>query len=73
MTALDWILHVVIGATFAGVLVTVALIAGLASPAALLGAAAAGMVLAFPVGVAVRRAMVAPRAPAHADNDIAKP
>jgi len=71
MDVLDLILHLAIGSALAGVFVIGALVAGAASPALLLGAAVAGMAIAVPLGIMARRALVAPRARPHADNDIA--
>lgn len=43
------ILHLVIGATLMGVAITAALVAGIATPRLLVGAAVAGLVLALPL------------------------
>ncbi|MBC2662249.1 CTP synthetase [Novosphingobium flavum] len=71
MRTLALILHFVIGATFAGVLVTAAIIAGFHHPAILLGTGVLGMLLAIPASLLVARAMIAPNACADAENDIA--
>jgi hypothetical protein len=54
------VLHVVIGATLMGVGITAALVAGVVSGLALLGAALAGLVVELPLSVAIARA-IAPR------------
>lgn len=71
MRPLALILHFVIGATFAGVLVTGAIVAGIHRPMVLLGAGLLGMVLAIPASLGLARAMIAPNASADAQNDIA--
>ncbi len=51
------VLHLVIGGTLAGVGVVAALVAGVTALWPLLGAAAAGWLIGWPVAIAVARAM----------------
>lgn len=71
MAVLDFGLHLAMGSALAGVFVIGALVAGATSPVLLLGAAVAGMAVAIPLGMAVKRTLVTPRARPHAENDIA--
>ena len=54
---LTFILHIFIGATLAGILIVVALVAGYGSGWVLAGAVAAGMVLGFPLARIIAKAM----------------
>lgn len=55
MLRLSLILHLFIGATLSGIAIVVALVAGVASLWAILGAAIAGFVVAFPVSHIIAR------------------
>lgn len=57
MVRLTLILHLFIGASLSGVGIVAVLVAGYGSGRALMGAALAGFILAFPVSYAVARVM----------------
>lgn len=57
MSYLLLILHLFIGATLAGVGIVVVLVAGLTGTWPLIGAIAAGMIIAFPIAWLVAKAM----------------
>jgi len=57
MFGLMLVLHIFIGSTLAGILVVVALVLGLSAGAPILGSAALGYVIAFPVSWFVAKAI----------------